>query len=238
METGCRSAVPAVEYRPTIWGESPPKFITKPSRVFAKLGQTGKFIAKATGRPQPRVTWHKGEAELLSCGRRHTYERSGLHFLEIQEVCAEDAGSYTCLVTNSAGKATATATLHVQGVPDDSSRTLQPAEEHNRPGARSSLAPHSLQVSGPERRKQNSLSQPGGQSSLLEEQTSCPVCLQFWSGSLWSVQQLPEQLDKQQGCEEVGVGVRVQLRFEAVPLDQEATEGAQVHLHLSGDSTG
>lgn len=43
------------------------------------------------------------------------YERSGLHFLEIQEVRAEDAGSYTCLVTNSAGTATATAPLNVQG---------------------------------------------------------------------------------------------------------------------------
>lgn len=43
------------------------------------------------------------------------YERSGLHFLEIQEVCVEDAGSYTCLVINSAGTATATAVLNVQG---------------------------------------------------------------------------------------------------------------------------
>ncbi|XP_035532540.1 myosin light chain kinase, smooth muscle-like [Morone saxatilis] len=59
MKPGCRSAVPAMENRPSIWGESPPKFVTKPSRVFTKLGQTGKFSAKATGRPQPRVTWLK-----------------------------------------------------------------------------------------------------------------------------------------------------------------------------------
>lgn len=45
------------------------------------------------------------------------YERSGLHFLEIQEVCEEDAGDYTCLVTNSTGRATATTVLHVQGEP-------------------------------------------------------------------------------------------------------------------------
>ncbi|XP_045910375.1 myosin light chain kinase, smooth muscle-like [Micropterus dolomieu] len=117
MKTGC----PPAENRPSIWSESPPKFITKPSRVFTELGQTGKFSAKTTGRPQPRVTWYKGEAELQSCGRVHMYERSGLHFLEIQEVRAEDAGSYTCSVTNSAGTATATAVLNIQGVPDDSS---------------------------------------------------------------------------------------------------------------------
>ncbi len=57
----------------------------------------------------------QGEAELQSCGRVSMYERAGLHFLEIQEVGVEDAGSYTCLVTNSAGTATATAALSVQG---------------------------------------------------------------------------------------------------------------------------
>lgn len=43
------------------------------------------------------------------------YERSGLHFLEIKEVCMDDGGSYTCSVTNAAGTATATAELHIQG---------------------------------------------------------------------------------------------------------------------------
>ncbi|XP_042371511.1 myosin light chain kinase, smooth muscle-like, partial [Plectropomus leopardus] len=122
MKTGCRSAVPAVESRPSIWGESPPKFVTKPNRVFAKTGQTVKFSAKMTGRPQPWVMWYKAEAELHSCGRVSMFERSGLHFLEIKEVRVEDAGSYTCSVTNSAGTATASTTLHVQGVPQDSSR--------------------------------------------------------------------------------------------------------------------
>uniref|UniRef100_A0A671UG81 Myosin light chain kinase, smooth muscle n=1 Tax=Sparus aurata TaxID=8175 RepID=A0A671UG81_SPAAU len=114
VKTGCRSGIPGGDSRPSIWGESPPKFVAKPNRVFAKLGQTGKFSAKATGRPQPRVTWYKGEVELQFCGRVSMYERSGLHFLEIQEVCVEDAGSYTCLVINSAGTATATAVLNVQ----------------------------------------------------------------------------------------------------------------------------
>ncbi|XP_034052186.1 myosin light chain kinase, smooth muscle-like isoform X2 [Gymnodraco acuticeps] len=104
-----------------LWGESPPKFITKPSRLVAKLGESGKLIAKATGRPPPRVTWYKGEAELQSCGRVLIYERAGLHFLEIKEVSVGDAGSYSCLISNDAGNATAVTSLNIEGVPGESS---------------------------------------------------------------------------------------------------------------------
>uniref|UniRef100_A0A096LQL3 Ig-like domain-containing protein n=1 Tax=Poecilia formosa TaxID=48698 RepID=A0A096LQL3_POEFO len=110
----CMSSSSAMENRTSIWSESPPKFISKPSRVLVRLGQSGKFSTKATGRPQPQVTWYKGEAELQSSGRISVFELSGRHFLEIKEVQAEDAGSYTCSVTNSAGAATASAELIVQ----------------------------------------------------------------------------------------------------------------------------
>ncbi|KAM6970665.1 myosin light chain kinase, smooth muscle [Aplochiton taeniatus] len=112
--TGGRFGVPTVESRPSIWGESPPKFVNKPSRVFVRVGQSGKFSAKITGRPQPQVNWLKGEKELPLSGRFSVYERSGLHFLEVSEVCLEDAGSYTCSVTNNAGTATATVELMIQ----------------------------------------------------------------------------------------------------------------------------
>uniref|UniRef100_A0A669DKQ8 Myosin light chain kinase, smooth muscle n=1 Tax=Oreochromis niloticus TaxID=8128 RepID=A0A669DKQ8_ORENI len=118
----CRSAAPAVENRPSIWSESPPKFINKLSRVFAELGQSAKFTTKTTGRPQPRVTWYKGEAELQSGGRVSMYERSGLHFLEIKDVIVQDAGSYTCSISNGSGMATASAELTVQGETANQSR--------------------------------------------------------------------------------------------------------------------
>lgn len=57
----------------------------------------------------------QGEEELQSSGRISVFELSGRHFLEIKEVQVEDAGSYTCSVTNSAGAATASAELVVQG---------------------------------------------------------------------------------------------------------------------------
>uniref|UniRef100_A0A8C6U6M0 Myosin light chain kinase, smooth muscle n=1 Tax=Neogobius melanostomus TaxID=47308 RepID=A0A8C6U6M0_9GOBI len=114
IKTGCRSAVPAAESRASIWGESPPRFITKPSRVSAKPGRTVKFSAKTTGRPQPQCSWLQGEAELQTGGRVSVYERSGLHYLEIKEVCPEDGGSYTCVVSNCGGSSTATAELTIQ----------------------------------------------------------------------------------------------------------------------------
>uniref|UniRef100_A0A9J7Y4F7 Myosin light chain kinase, smooth muscle n=1 Tax=Cyprinus carpio carpio TaxID=630221 RepID=A0A9J7Y4F7_CYPCA len=107
--------VPAVENRPSIWGESPPKFVTKPSRLYLKVGQSGKFSAKITGRPQPLVQWYKGEEKIQQSDHFNMFERSGMHFLEIRHMCSEDAGVYTCLVANSAGKASAAAELIAQG---------------------------------------------------------------------------------------------------------------------------
>ncbi|XP_047198478.1 myosin light chain kinase, smooth muscle [Hippoglossus stenolepis] len=149
MKPGWRTNIQMLENRSSIWAESPPKFISKPSRVYAKLGQSGRFSAKVTGRPQPLVTWYKEGAGLPFCRRVSIYERSGLHFLEIKDVCAEDAGTYTCSVSNGAGTATVSAELHIQGA-DSSSRAV-------------------------------------------------------WRSVSWS-----------------------NLRFEAVPLDQEATEGGQM----------
>lgn len=59
------------------------------------------------------------------------YERSGLHFLEIKEVCVDDAGSYTCSISNHAGTVTATAELHIQGEPTNQSAAFYtlPEEE-------------------------------------------------------------------------------------------------------------
>ncbi|MEQ2225829.1 hypothetical protein ILYODFUR_021459, partial [Ilyodon furcidens] len=57
--SGSHSLIPAPENRTSIWSKSPPKFISKPTRVFVRLGQNGKFSTKTTGRPQPQVTWYK-----------------------------------------------------------------------------------------------------------------------------------------------------------------------------------
>ncbi|KAL7881804.1 hypothetical protein AOLI_G00086520 [Acnodon oligacanthus] len=141
-KTGGRLGLPAVENRPSIWGESPPKFVTKPSRLYLKIGQTGKFSAKITGRPQPQVQWFKGDEELQSLDHYNMFERSGLHFLEIRCACSEDAGLYTCLLVNSAGKASATAELTVQG--SDIEEGISKSSLHDLPkGAASPAIKHS-----------------------------------------------------------------------------------------------
>uniref|UniRef100_A0A8C3K001 Myosin light chain kinase, smooth muscle n=1 Tax=Calidris pygmaea TaxID=425635 RepID=A0A8C3K001_9CHAR len=107
--------VPSVENRPSIWGESPPKFATKPNRVVVREGQTGKFSCKITGRPQPQVTWFKGDVQLQQNERFNMFEKTGIQFLEIQNAQLADSGIYTCTVVNSAGKASVSAELTVQG---------------------------------------------------------------------------------------------------------------------------
>uniref|UniRef100_A0A8C0FCA4 Myosin light chain kinase, smooth muscle n=1 Tax=Bubo bubo TaxID=30461 RepID=A0A8C0FCA4_BUBBB len=110
-----RLTVPSVEHRPSIWGESPPKFATKPNRVVVREGQTGKFSCKITGRPQPQVTWFKGDIQLQPNERFNMFEKTGIQFLEIQNAQLADSGIYTCTVVNNAGKASVSAELTVQG---------------------------------------------------------------------------------------------------------------------------
>ncbi|XP_072435441.1 myosin light chain kinase, smooth muscle-like [Chiloscyllium punctatum] len=111
-----RYSTPSVENRPSIWGESPPKFVTKPTRLIVKEGQNGKFSCKITGRPHPQVIWLKGEAELQQSDHFNMFEKSGIHFLEIRAARAEDAGNYVCLVMNNSGKAMASVELILQNM--------------------------------------------------------------------------------------------------------------------------
>ncbi|XP_057286174.1 myosin light chain kinase, smooth muscle isoform X4 [Pezoporus wallicus] len=122
---GARLTVSSVEHRPSIWGESPPKFATKPNRVVVREGQTGKFSCKITGRPQPQVTWFKGDLQLQQNERFNMFEKTGIQFLEIQNAQLSDSGIYTCTVVNSAGKASVSAELTVQG-PDKTDTYAQP----------------------------------------------------------------------------------------------------------------
>ncbi|XP_029980113.1 myosin light chain kinase, smooth muscle-like isoform X2 [Sphaeramia orbicularis] len=208
----------SVETRPSIWGESPPKFITKPSRVFTKLGRTAKFTAKTTGRPPPTVTWLRGEAELQAGGRVSMYERSGLHFLEIKDACLDDVGGYTCLMTNGAGSATASTELSIQGWSDIPSRTqdVKPTssprghQDHNQDQDQPSQATTC--------RSRPSVHLP----PLAEKRTAV-------SESVRSTVSPPGSVQTGSDCRTVQrLPAESNLRFEAVPLDQEATEGAQV----------
>ncbi|XP_054569886.1 myosin light chain kinase, smooth muscle isoform X1 [Eptesicus fuscus] len=113
---GDRFTSPTVENRPSIWGECPPKFATKLGRAVVREGQMGRFSCKITGRPQPQVTWLKGDAPLQPSARVSMSEKNGMQVLEIQEVSQDDVGVYTCLVVNGSGKASMSAELSIQGL--------------------------------------------------------------------------------------------------------------------------
>ncbi|XP_023383342.1 myosin light chain kinase, smooth muscle [Pteropus vampyrus] len=120
---GERFLSPAVETRPSIWGECPPKFATKLGRAVVKEGQMGRFSCKITGRPQPQVTWLKGDVPLQPSARVSMSEKNGMQVLEIHEVNQDDLGVYTCMVVNGSGKASMSAELSIQGL-DNANRSF------------------------------------------------------------------------------------------------------------------
>ncbi|XP_033842327.1 myosin light chain kinase, smooth muscle [Periophthalmus magnuspinnatus] len=229
IKTGCRSAVPAMQSRASIWGESAPRFITKPSRVCAKAGQTVKFSAKTTGRPQPQISWQRGEAELEAGGRVSMYERSGLHFLEIKEVCVEDGGSYTCIVSNNAGAATATADLNIQASPGESTKTVhQPNMKDCISMSISNSLTEQPTVTQEDPPQSTSRTRPAVQlPPVAPRRTAAPIKVQSAANPPSTPLQVATSgSDNNRSVRKTLSGP--DLRFEAVPLDQEATEGAQV----------
>ncbi|KAM5281750.1 myosin light chain kinase, smooth muscle isoform 2-T2 [Ctenodactylus gundi] len=113
---GDRFSAPAVETRPSIWGECPPKFATKLGRAVVKEGQMGRFSCKITGRPPPQVTWLKDNIPLQPSARISMSEKNGVQVLEIHEVTQDDVGVYTCMVVNGSGKASMSAELSIPGI--------------------------------------------------------------------------------------------------------------------------
>ncbi|XP_047419681.1 myosin light chain kinase, smooth muscle isoform X2 [Sciurus carolinensis] len=116
---------------PSIWGECPPKFATKLGRAVVKEGQMGRFSCKITGRPQPQVTWLKGNVPLQPSARVSMSEKNGMQVLEIHEVTQDDVGVYTCMVANGSGKASMSAELSIPGLDNANRPFVRRAETPN-----------------------------------------------------------------------------------------------------------
>lgn len=65
------------------------------------VGETVALQCKATGSPPPRITWLKGDQPLIVTERHHF--TSGNQLLIIRNVVLEDAGKYTCEMSNTLG---------------------------------------------------------------------------------------------------------------------------------------
>ncbi|KAM4812745.1 hemicentin-1 [Urocitellus parryii] len=92
-----------------------PKLIVVQSELLVALGDTTVMECKTSGVPPPQVKWFKGDLEL----RPSTFLMIDplLGLLKIQETQDLDAGDYTCVAINDAGRATGKITLDVGSPP-------------------------------------------------------------------------------------------------------------------------
>ncbi|KAJ6668250.1 hypothetical protein lerEdw1_015627 [Lerista edwardsae] len=65
------------------------------------VGDTVVLQCKATGSPPPRITWLKGDQSLMITERHHF--TPGNQLLIVRNVMVEDAGRYTCEISNTVG---------------------------------------------------------------------------------------------------------------------------------------
>ncbi|XP_073903349.1 hemicentin-1 isoform X3 [Castor canadensis] len=92
-----------------------PKLIVVQSELLVALGDTTVMECKTSGVPPPQVKWFKGDLELRPSAFLIIDPLLGL--LKIQETQDLDAGDYTCIAINDAGRATGKITLDVGSSP-------------------------------------------------------------------------------------------------------------------------
>ncbi|XP_049724489.1 hemicentin-1 isoform X1 [Elephas maximus indicus] len=92
-----------------------PKLMVVQSELLVALGDTTVMECQTSGIPPPQVKWFKGDLEL----RPSTFLIIDpfLGLLKIQETQDLDAGDYTCVAINDAGRATGRITLDVGSPP-------------------------------------------------------------------------------------------------------------------------
>ncbi|KAM9708996.1 peroxidasin homolog isoform 2-T2 [Menidia menidia] len=94
---------------------SRPSFVIQPLNTEVLVGESVTLECSATGQPQPRVSWTKGDRTPLPSDARINITPSG--GLYIQNVVQEDGGQYTCFASNNVDTIHATAHIIVQATP-------------------------------------------------------------------------------------------------------------------------
>ncbi|XP_032884067.1 hemicentin-1 isoform X2 [Amblyraja radiata] len=92
-----------------------PKVTVVRKEILIGLGDTAVLECRASGVPEPAVKWFKGDLELNPSNFLSIDSRGGI--LEIQEIQDLDAGDYTCVAVNYAGRASGQVTLDVGSSP-------------------------------------------------------------------------------------------------------------------------
>ncbi|CRL00790.1 CLUMA_CG014043, isoform B [Clunio marinus] len=90
-----------------------PKFYSVPHNRVCEEGETVRFQCAISGHPIPWSTWDKDGIIVTPSQRFTIKERDDLRYLEIEEVCYEDAGLYRITLENDYGRIEATARLDI-----------------------------------------------------------------------------------------------------------------------------
>ncbi|MGH0125472.1 UNVERIFIED_CONTAM: hypothetical protein FKN15_054569 [Acipenser sinensis] len=93
-----------------------PKVTVVQKEILVGLGDTTVMECKATGIPDPEVQWYKGDLQLRPSAFVSIDGRHGI--LRIKETQDVDAGDYTCVAINDAGRARGKVTLDVGSAPE------------------------------------------------------------------------------------------------------------------------
>uniref|UniRef100_A0AAR5PDB0 Titin-like n=1 Tax=Dendroctonus ponderosae TaxID=77166 RepID=A0AAR5PDB0_DENPD len=93
-----------------------PKFLEKLKPITTHDGFSVVFQCKVEGYPRPQITWFR-QTHIIkeSIDFQMYYTEENVATLVISEVFPEDAGTFTCVAKNSAGFASSTAELTVEG---------------------------------------------------------------------------------------------------------------------------
>uniref|UniRef100_A0A1A8LEU1 Peroxidasin homolog n=2 Tax=Nothobranchius pienaari TaxID=704102 RepID=A0A1A8LEU1_9TELE len=94
---------------------SRPSFVIQPQNTEVLVGESVTLECSATGQPQPRITWTKGDRTPLPNDVRINITPSG--GLYMQNVVQGDGGQYTCFASNNVDTIHATAYIIVQAFP-------------------------------------------------------------------------------------------------------------------------
>jgi Immunoglobulin I-set domain len=102
-----------LSYRQRRYRFQAPKFYSVPHNRVCEEGETVRFQCAIAGHPVPWSTWDKDGIIVTPSSRFTLKERDDLRYLEIEEVCFEDAGLYRITLENDYGRIEATARLDI-----------------------------------------------------------------------------------------------------------------------------
>lgn len=102
-----------LSYRQRRYRFQAPKFYSVPHNRVCEEGETVRFQCAIAGHPIPWSTWDKDGIIVTPSTRFTIKERDDLRYLEIEEVCFEDAGLYRITLENDYGRIEATARLDI-----------------------------------------------------------------------------------------------------------------------------